>query len=68
MSIIELKAAAYDILANLEHLQKQLSEINQKIAEQLQKKDESEAEWYSGFHNLMEPGFQQMIKNGHNSV
>lgn len=44
MSIIELKAAAYDCLANIEHLQKQLSEINQKIAEQLQKKDESEAE------------------------
>jgi hypothetical protein len=37
MTLIELKAAAYDILANLEHLQKQLQEVNQKIAEELQK-------------------------------
>ena len=37
MTIIELKAAAYDILSNLEYLQKQLQEVNQKIAEELQK-------------------------------
>jgi hypothetical protein len=37
MTLIELKAAAYDLLANLEHLQKQLQEVNQKIAEELQK-------------------------------
>jgi len=37
MTLIELKAAAYDILSNLEYLQKQLQEINQKIAEELQK-------------------------------
>lgn len=36
MELIELKAAAYDLLANLEHLQKQLQEINQKIAQKLQ--------------------------------
>lgn len=37
MNLIELKAQAYDILSNLEYLQKQLEEVNQKIAEQLQK-------------------------------
>jgi hypothetical protein len=37
MNLIELKAAAYDILSNLEYLQKQLQEVNQKIAEELQK-------------------------------
>lgn len=40
MNLIELKAAAYDILANLEHLQKQLQEVNQKINEELQKPKE----------------------------
>jgi hypothetical protein len=37
MTLIELKAAAYDCLAQIEYLQKQLQEINQKIAEKLQK-------------------------------
>jgi len=37
MSIIELKAKAYDLLATLEYTQKQLQEVNQKIAEELQK-------------------------------
>jgi len=37
MELIELKAQAYDILSNLEYLQKQLQEVNQKIAEELQK-------------------------------
>jgi hypothetical protein len=37
MTLIEMKAAAYDLLANLEYIQKQLQEINQKIAEELQK-------------------------------
>ena len=37
MTLIELKAAAYDLLASLEYTQKQLQEINQKIAEELQK-------------------------------
>ena len=37
MNLIELKAQAYDILAQIEYLQKQLQEVNQKIAEELQK-------------------------------
>jgi hypothetical protein len=37
MTLIELKAQAYDILAQIEYLQKQLQEVNQKIAEELQK-------------------------------
>lgn len=40
MTIVELKAKAYDILSNLEYLQKQLQEVNQKIAEELQKEKE----------------------------
>lgn len=40
MNLIELKAKAYDILSNLEYLQKQLQEVNQKIAEELQKEKE----------------------------
>jgi hypothetical protein len=36
MDIKELKAQAYDILAQLEYLQKQLAETNQKIAEAMQ--------------------------------
>ena len=39
MTLVELKAAAYDILSNLEYLQKQLQEVNQKIAEELQKEN-----------------------------
>jgi hypothetical protein len=37
MTIVELKASAYDCLAQIEYLQKQLQEVNQKIAEELQK-------------------------------
>ena len=37
MTLIELKAKAYDLLASLEYTQKQLQEVNQKIAEELQK-------------------------------
>jgi hypothetical protein len=40
MNITELKAKAYDTLAQIEYLQKQLQEINQAIGEQL-KKDEA---------------------------
>ena len=36
MELIELKAKAYDILSNLEYLQKQLQEVNQKIAQKMQ--------------------------------
>lgn len=34
-----MKSAAYDCLAQIEYLQKQLQEINQKIAEELQKQN-----------------------------
>ena len=37
MNLTELKAQAYDILAQIEYLQKQLQETNAKIAEELQK-------------------------------
>ncbi|CAB4137659.1 hypothetical protein UFOVP321_51 [uncultured Caudovirales phage] len=37
MTIVDLKASAYDCLAQIEYLQKQLQEINAKIAEELQK-------------------------------
>jgi hypothetical protein len=37
MTLVEMKSAAYDCLAQIEYLQKQLQEINQKIAEELQK-------------------------------
>lgn len=40
MSITELKAAAYDTLANIEHLQRKLAEINQAISEALKKEEE----------------------------
>jgi hypothetical protein len=36
MELIELKAQAYDILSNLEYLQKQLQDVNQKIAQKMQ--------------------------------
>ena len=39
MTLIELKAKAYDILSNLEYLQKQLQETNQAIAEEMQKEN-----------------------------
>lgn len=40
MTIIELKAQAYDTLAQIQYLQKQLEEINQKIAEESMKAKE----------------------------
>jgi len=45
MDIKDLKSQAYDILAQLEYLQKQLAEVNQKIAEAMQQSnaDESKA-------------------------
>ena len=36
MTLVELKAQAYDILSNLEYLQKQLQEVNQLIAKKIQ--------------------------------
>lgn len=40
MNIIELKAAAYDALVRIEQAQKQLQEINQAIAQELEKENE----------------------------
>jgi hypothetical protein len=40
MNLTELKAAAYDALANIEYWQKKLAEINQQIAEELKKEEE----------------------------
>ena len=42
MDIKDLKSQAYDILAQLEYLQKQLAETNQKIAELMQSADANE--------------------------
>ena len=39
LSITELKAKAYDLLANLEYLQKQLAEVNQQIGEQMKNEE-----------------------------
>jgi hypothetical protein len=36
MTLIELKSSAYDCLAQIEYLQKQLQEINQEIAKKIQ--------------------------------
>ena len=44
MDIKELKASAYDCLAQIEYLQKQLAEINQKIADAMQKDAEQTAQ------------------------
>jgi hypothetical protein len=35
LTITELKSRAYDLLANLEYLQKELQQVNQQIAEQM---------------------------------
>ena len=40
MNLTELKAAAYDAIANVEYWQKKLQEINQQIAEEANKKEE----------------------------
>jgi peptidoglycan hydrolase CwlO-like protein len=41
MTLVELKASAYDCLAQIEYLQKQLQEINQKIEAKIKEiKDE----------------------------
>lgn len=42
MTILELKAQAYDTLAQIQYLQKQLEEINQKIGEESMKQREQE--------------------------
>jgi hypothetical protein len=42
-TITSLKAKAYDLLANLEYIQKQLQEVNQQIAEEMQKNDKADS-------------------------
>jgi hypothetical protein len=42
--IKELKSQAYDLLAQMEYIQKQLAETNQKIAEAMQKDSEQSAQ------------------------
>jgi hypothetical protein len=39
MNLIELKAQAYDLLAQLEYIQKQLQEVNLKIAEEMKQNE-----------------------------
>ena len=41
MNLTELKAKAYDLLAQLEYLQKQLQEVNQKIADEIKQNEGS---------------------------
>ena len=41
MNLTELKAKAYDLLAQLEYLQKQLQEVNLKIAEEMKQNEGS---------------------------
>jgi len=43
MTLIELKSSAYDILAQIEYLQKKLQETNQAIAAQMEKENEGES-------------------------
>lgn len=39
MTLTELKAAAYDLIANIEYLQKSLDKINKQIAEAVKEKE-----------------------------
>lgn len=39
MELVELKAKAYDILAQIEYLQKMLQEINQQISAKMQEEE-----------------------------
>lgn len=39
MNLTELKAKAYDILAQMEYLQKELAQVNQQIAEQMKNEE-----------------------------
>lgn len=44
MTVLELKARAYDLIAALEALQRELSQVNQQIAEaEQQRKQEAQA-------------------------
>lgn len=39
MNITELKAKCYDILAQMEYLQKELQQLNQQISEQMKNEE-----------------------------
>ena len=41
MTLIEMKSAAYDCLAQIEYLQKKLQEINAAIAEKIKQESET---------------------------
>ena len=44
MTLVELKAKAYDILAQIEYLQQELAKVNQKISNSLkEEKTEKDA-------------------------
>lgn len=43
MTLTDLKAAAYDALANIEYWQKKLAEINQQIAQEVEKEQKNES-------------------------
>jgi hypothetical protein len=43
-NVMELKAQAYDLLANIEFLQSKLREVNMAIAEETKKQQESGSE------------------------
>lgn len=42
MTLIELKSSAYDILAQIEYLQKKLQETNQAIGEKIKQEQETQ--------------------------
>jgi hypothetical protein len=42
MTLVEMKSMAYDCLANIEHLQKKLQEINQAIAQKIQEESQNQ--------------------------
>ena len=44
MNVVELKAKAYDILANIEYLQGELRKVNRQIAEASVKPEEVKSE------------------------
>lgn len=43
LTIKDLKVRAYDLLANLEYLQKQLAEVNQQIAEKMKNEEATDS-------------------------
>ena len=44
MTIVELKAQAYDLLANIQHLQKELDKTNQAIANHINEENKLKSE------------------------